>query len=109
MPKFSPVALLWATFYAVAWAGSVWVLSNAGGENAEEAMTLAPIFALIGPLMAWGLTAVGRRETQPIAVSPPERDSAMLPSPFASSVAPHAAASGSASAANPTSQPKRRL
>lgn len=71
MPKFSPSAALWAVLYALIWGGSVWVLSNAGGENAEEALSLAPIFALLAPLLAWGLTAVGRRETAPIVVARP--------------------------------------
>lgn len=71
MPKFSPVAAAWAVFYALLWAGSVWVLSNAGGENAEEALSLAPIFAVLGPLLAWGLTAIGRRDDAPVAVARP--------------------------------------
>lgn len=71
MPKFSFAAFAWAVLYAAVWAGSVWVLSNAGGENAQEAMVLAPIFAVVGPLMAWGLTAVGRRETVPVPVARP--------------------------------------
>ena len=32
MSRFSPVALGWALLYAIIWGGSVWVLSNAGGE-----------------------------------------------------------------------------
>ena len=71
MPKFSFAAFAWAVLYAAVWAGSVWVLSNAGGEKAQEAMVLAPIFAVVGPLMAWGLTAVGRRETVPVPVARP--------------------------------------
>jgi len=71
MPKFSPVAASWAVLYALLWGASVWVLSNAGGENAEEAMSIAPIFALIGPLLAWGLTAIGKRDDAPVPVARP--------------------------------------
>ena len=71
MSRFSPAAAVWAVFYAIIWGGSVWVLSNAGGENAAEALSIAPIFAIIGPLLAWGLTAIGKRETAPVAVARP--------------------------------------
>jgi hypothetical protein len=71
MPKFNPIAAVWAVGYALIWGASVWVLSSAGGENAKEALSIAPIFAVVGPLLAWGLTAPGRRETQPIAVARP--------------------------------------
>jgi membrane protease YdiL (CAAX protease family) len=71
MPKLGLPAIAWATLYAALWGASVWVLSHAGDESASEALILGPLFGLGGSLLAWGLTAIGRRETAPIAVARP--------------------------------------
>jgi membrane protease YdiL (CAAX protease family) len=71
MPKLSVTAVLWAALYVIIWGGSIAVLSQAVDESASEAMVIGPIFGLIAPLLAWGLTAVGKRETAPIPVARP--------------------------------------
>lgn len=71
MPKISVPAVLWTALYAIIWGGSIAVLSQSGDDSASEAMVIGPIFGLLGPLLAWGLTAVGKRETAPIAVARP--------------------------------------
>lgn len=80
MPKLSVSAVLWTLLYVVVWGGSIAVLSQSGDDSASEAMVIGPIFGLIAPLLAWGLTAFGRRETSPVPVARPGVETARYPS-----------------------------
>lgn len=78
MPKLSVSAVLWTLLYVVVWGGSIAVLSQSGDDSASEAMVIGPIFGLIAPLLAWGLTAFGRRETSPVPVARPGVETAAV-------------------------------
>lgn len=70
MPRFSLTAIAWAAFYLAVWGGSVAVLSRAGEEQVTEAVMVAAIFGVAGPLLAWVTTLPGR-QPEPVPVARP--------------------------------------